>query len=285
MNKTIGATFTLIYVVVAYFLALLMSVHGPQLIGYFATGYLVVAIIGLWLIYFFANRRHLESRTLTLLFSGVAIGVLLVAAMIASWRPLVDLDIYRMHKHAANTQVFNMRDEVLLSPKGNPIAIRLRYSMRFPDSDYFWEGPRMSPLLPEELREHSVMWGDMHVASGQVSNQMIEPPMIGTDPLKYALKYEKGKIYSFTVEMIPGFLRLNADKTKSCIMKPLSPLEVDAFQKVIHDNEAVPFQITVNGTNFTGITTNEYSLRVFYDSAISEGAFECTGYENKATGW
>jgi len=261
MNKSVGIIFTIIYIVLTYFLALLMSVHGPELILQFSIGFLIIAIVILWWIYFFVKRRNFKHSTIIFFFSALGVGLLLVGTIIASWKPLVDLDIYRLEKHSANTEVSNMTDEILFSPKGNPIGIRLKYSMRFPDNNYFWESSSMSP---EKYLGVSI-WSDMRIA-----NRNIEPPMIGTGPLKY----EQGKTYNFTIDMIPYFVIQNVDKTKLCIMKP--PKEyTDAFQKLIQNNESVHFNIKVSGTKFSGITTKTYSPKEFYDSAIEEGAFEC----------
>ncbi len=261
MNKIIGIIFTVVYVVLAYVLTILLGLEGPELMVYFAAGYLVVAIIALWWTYFFVRRRDFKQKTLIFFFSGLGIAVLLAGAIIASRSPLIDLDVYRSEKHAASTEVFNMKDETLFSSKENPIGIRLKYSMRFPDSNYFWESPSMNP---EKYLGVSI-WTDMHIA-----NQNIEPPMLGTNPPKY----EQGKTYNFTIDMIPYFVIQNADKTKLCIMKP--PAEyADAFQKLIQSDETVRFTIRVSGTNFSGTTTNAYSPKLFYDNAVKEGAFEC----------
>ena len=261
MNKIIGIIFTILYTALAYFLALLMSVHGSEFIFQFSIGFLIIAIVVLWWIYFFVKRRNFRRNTLIFFFCALGIGLLLAGTIIASWTPLVGLDVYRSEKHALNTGVSNMRDEFLFSPKGNPVGIRLKYSMRFPDSNYFWEFPSMS----SEKYLNVSSWSDMRIA-----NQNIEPSMIGTNPLKY----EQGKTYNFTVDMIPYFVIQNADKTKECIMKP--PKEyTDAFQKLVQSGEQVHFNIIVSGTQFTGITTNAYNLKEFYDSAIKEGAFEC----------
>lgn len=262
MNKIIGIIFTLIYIVVASFLAILLKVHGPELMIYFAAGYLVIAVIALWWIYFFVRRRNLKRSAVIFFFSGLGIGLLLIGAIIGSRIPLVELDIYRSEKHAEGTEVFNMEDEILFSKMGNPIGVRLHYQMRFPDNNYFWELPHVSP----EKDLGVSIWTDMRIA-----NRNIEPPMIGTNPLKY----EQGKTYNFTIDMISYFVIQNVDKTKLCIMKP--PKEyADAFQKLIQNNEAVRFNINVFGTKFSEFTTNAYSPKVFYDSAIKEGAFECT---------
>src|SRR5690242_16329662 len=121
MNKWIGFLFTLIYIVLAGFMALIMSVHGPELIGYFAAAYLLIAVAALWWIYYFVERRQLRRSRLIFSLSGSGLGLLLAGTLFASWSPLVVLDVYRSEKRAANTQVFDMRDELLLSQNGNPI--------------------------------------------------------------------------------------------------------------------------------------------------------------------
>ncbi len=260
-NKTLGMVFTVLYIVVAYPLAALLSIHGPDLMGYFATGILIIGIVVLWCVYYLVESLNFTQRTLVFGLSGLGIGGVLVGTIIASWGPLLALDDYRSEKRAAGTEVSAMKDETLFSPQGNPVGIRFTYSMRFPDNNYFWHSPYVSP---EEYLGVSV-WTDMRTA-----NRTIDPPMIGTDPLRY----ERGKTYHFTVDMVPYFVIRNADKTTSCILKP--PEEyAEAFQKVIASDEEVHFNITIAGTNFRGVTANAYSPKLFYDSAIKEGALEC----------
>lgn len=240
-------------------MVLLLSRHGPGLIGYFAAGYLIIAIISLWRINTIINRSNSKRKSNDFFFSGLVIAVLLVGAIFASLELLADIEIYQMEKHAEDTEVFDMKDEILFSQKGNPIGIRLRYSMRFPDNNYFWESPTMSSET--YLGGISMMYP---------ANLTINPPMIGTDPLRY----EKGKIYNFTIDMMPTFIIQNVDKTKSCIRKP--PVEFkDAFQKLIQSNETISLTIRILGTRYVGVTNNTYNIKLFYDSAIKEGAFEC----------
>src|SRR5919197_1174713 len=107
MNMIIGMVFTVLYAVLSFFLALAMSIHGPELIVHFSAGFLVIAIAAIWSIYFFLRRR--DPRYKTLIFSSCALGIglLLGGTIIASREPLVNLDVYRMERHAANTAVSN----------------------------------------------------------------------------------------------------------------------------------------------------------------------------------
>src|SRR5262245_59931226 len=119
MNIIIGIVFTILYAFLTFFGAGAMSVHGPELLLHFSIGFLVIAIAALWSSYFPLNRRNLRHNTLSFFCCALGVGLLLVGEIIASWDPLVELDVYRSERHAAQTFVFNMRDELLLSPKGN----------------------------------------------------------------------------------------------------------------------------------------------------------------------
>jgi hypothetical protein len=264
MNKTLGVIFTIIYTLIAFFLGVLMGIHGPELTLPSSIGFLGIAIGILWWIYFFIKRKNFRRSSMIFSLASVGVGLLLVGAIIASRNPLIQLEESRDAKHAASVEVLNMKDEILFSKTGNPIGVRLNYQMRFPDSDYFWQSVSISPK--DQLG--ASIWASM-----QMVNRNIEPPMTSTDPSKYAVRYEQGKTYKFTVDMIPDFVIQNVDKTKQCIKKP-SKDYVDTFQKLIQ-NEDVRFDIIVSGTEFTGITANTYSFKEFYDSAIKEGALEC----------
>lgn len=261
MINFLAAIFTVLYAVLTYALALFIGVHGPELIGYFAAGCFLFAVLALWRIYFAVNRRDFKRPTLVFFFSGLGIGLLLGCVLIASREPLVKIDIYRSEKEVAHTEVLNVTDETLFSQKGNPVGIRLRYSMRFPGSNYFYQSPALSP---EKYLGVSI-WADM-----RVSSQSLDPPMAGTGPWKY----ERGKLYTFIVDMIPYFLMQNADKTTFCILKP-PPEYTQEFQKLTRHGEKVRYMIRVSGTNFSGLTANSYNPKLFYDGAVKEGAADC----------
>ncbi len=233
--------------------------------------FLGIAIGTLWWIYFSVKRQNLRKSSVIYFFSAIGVGMLLVGAIFTIQNPLIQLEEYRDKKHAASTEVLNMKDEILFSKTGNPVGVRLNYQMRFPDNGYFWQSVSISP------KDHL---GASVRTSMQMVNRNIQPPMTSTDPSKYAVRYEQGKTYNFTVDMIPDFVIQNVDKTKLCIKKP-SKEYLDTFQKLIQGKEDVRFDIRVSGTEFTQTTANAYNFKEFHDSAIKEGAVECA--ENQTT--
>jgi hypothetical protein len=169
----------------------------------------------------------------------------------------------QQEKIAAATQVFNMRDEPLLSAKGNPIGVRLHYSMRFPNSDYFWH----TPSLRAGKDFGASIWAD-----GQFTEPAVTPPLI---PGKNtAPRYEQGKQYDFTADILPYFVVRSGDGAKLCLLEP-PPNYRAGFERLM--GEGLRYRIHINGTKFEAVTQNTYSPKTFYDSALKEGAVKLTG--------
>lgn len=259
IDRILGILFSLLLLSLGWVLAVLGSVHGPALFPYFVMGYAVAAVVILWAAYFFIRRRGYRHRTLLFGASGVVLGAALVGASLLSWGALGEWEMARQERIAAATQVFNLRDEPLLSAKGNPIGVRLHYSMRFPNSDYFWH----TPSLRASKDFGASIWAD-----GQFTEPAVTPPLVPGE--NTAPRYEQGKQYDFTADVLPYFLVWNKEKTQLCILEPPAHYET-GFQRLIA-GESIRYKIHVNGTKFEGETANAYSPKTFYESATKEGA-------------
>jgi hypothetical protein len=270
VNKVIALFFSVIYVVVSLILATLGTVHGSNLFPYFEFGFLAMAL-GVWWWLCFFIPPHKPKRSLAILtLCGIGLGVLLVLGSSAIQKPLINWDFHQMQKYAAATDVSGMRDDVLLLKESIPIGIRLNYSIRFPDSNYYWQSPFLSP---ETDLGYTVGWN--------IVQETIEPPMqvvtAGGDvvPIETAhlvpatRRYEKGQTYNFTVELVPDFLALSTDRSSVCIVRGQTQ------QKLLADEQDSFYRVTVSGTQFTGRTQKAYRLKNFYDSAVEHGAPDC----------
>jgi len=275
MNKVIGLLFSFLYVVTASFLGLVGSIHGARLFPYFVLCLLVLALGVWWWFCFFLPARKPRNASAILLLCGVVLGLLLVTGISAGQRPLVNWEFRQMEKRAAATQVADMRDEPLFWRDNAPIGIHLHYSLRFPDSDYFWQSPF---LYPATDLGYAVGWN--------IVQENIAPPLQiiehGSDlvPIETAhlrpdvRRYEQGKVYNFTVDMVPDFFALSADGNRVCIIRP--PAQFAAgFGKLMSREDSSFYTVTVNGTNYRGLTRNSYNLKSFYDNAIKNGAVDC----------
>lgn len=93
MNKALALLFTFIYIVLAYFLAVLGSIHGSSLYPYFELSFLVIALSVLWWLRFWIPPRQPGHGLATLTLCGVGVGALLALASFASRGTLIDWDV------------------------------------------------------------------------------------------------------------------------------------------------------------------------------------------------
>ena len=275
MNKIIGLLFSLLFVVAACFLGVLGSIHGARLFPYFVLCLLVLLLVVWWWLCFFLPARKVRHASAVLLLCGVVLGFLLLAGISAGQRPLVDWEVRQMQKRAAAIQVADMRDEPLLWRENAPIGIRLHYSLRFPDSDYFWQSPF---LYPATDLGYTVGWNIVH--------ENTEPPLQvikhGSDlvPIETAhlppdvRRYEQSKVYNFTIDLVPDFLAVSADGNEVCIVR--SPAQFAAgFAMLLSRGDSSFYTVTISSTNYHASTQNSYNLKNFYDTAIKNGAADC----------
>jgi len=275
MNWVIGLLFTLVYMLLALFLATFWGVRaGPRLFPYFELGYLIVALGVWWWLCFFLPRRKVKFTALALSLCGAGIAMLLVLVSFASLDPLLRWEMSRSQELADATQVFNVQDQPLLFAEGAPIGVRLKYSIRFPDSNNFWQTPF---LYAQNNPPHIIGWSAV--------GQTIDPPMQtksgSAEPLTREIahvptatrRYVQGTVYGVTIDLIPDFLVLSADRSKVCVNPyAISP---EILQKLLTTDSDTTYLITVSGTNYRVPTQNRYSLKAFYDSALQAGASTC----------
>lgn len=283
MNWLIGLLFTLVYMFLALFLATFWGVRaGPRFFPYFVLGYLIVALGVWWWLCFFLPRRKVKSAALVLSLCGVGIAMLLVLASFASLVPLLRREMTQSQELADATQVFNVQDQPLLFAEGAPIGVRLKYSIRFPDSNNFWQTPFLSA---QNNPPHIIGWSAV--------GQTIEPPMQTKSGREDALlreiahvpsaagRYAQGTVYTITIDLIPDFLVLSTDRSKVCV-NPYA-ISTEILQKLLTTDSDTTYLITVAGTNYRVPTQNRYSLKTFYDSALQAGASPCQYRDGRIT--
>ena len=264
MQAIIAIIFGFLYFLLASFLAILGSAHGPALFPYFVFGYLCITEAALAWLYFLVRRRARKHNILILLLGAASLGICLFAASAVSVSPLNNWEFLRAEREAAATQVLNMRDEILLSPRGNPIGMRLRYSIRFPRRGYFWQSPTLTP----DTNLAVSVWAD-----GRLSDQKVGPVM----PLSKlgVPQYDAQTTYNFVTEFVPNFLMWNADKTRLCVLAP--PPEYQATFDDLLNGPPVHYKIGISGTEYHGLTQDLYDLKSFQQGAKKEGATQLQG--------
>ena len=94
MRKFIGVVFALIYIAGGLFLAAIGSVHGPKAIIPVVIALIVIAVVAFFRIDYVVSNLRSKHSVLYLLVSAIVIGVILMAAIFASWGLLIHLGFH-----------------------------------------------------------------------------------------------------------------------------------------------------------------------------------------------
>ena len=225
----------------------------------------VPSIVLLWLTWVWWSRRSNPWPLGVLLALGFIIPLVVISAAYGMFTAKLATERQRTERQLANAHLSDFTDELLLSAHGNPIGIRLRYTIRFDEGlDDF----RYRPMV-------TLSFESPHVAMSQLR--------AATDP-SVAGRFAKGE-YRFTEDFVPYFFPAG-------IMQPSQAREqannrcfywgFPGARELVKDAEAkratisMSFPRSLNDhTNRSSFTTLAYSLDAFYDGAIREGARDC----------
>ena len=256
MNKKITCIYAIVYAQTAIALGFLMGIHGPDLMLLFSMFTFAISISILFSCYYIINLLNIRNKIV--IFTSIAIGnyILMIVVIVLSWRPLIDYEVNKRSSIIKKIKVYNVSDNPLMSSKGKPIGIQLKYSIEFPESDYFTV---YASLRSEKYLGMSV-FGDMREINRMLDNS----------PTFFDQKYKKGLVYNFTVDMIPYFIKTNVINSEENIIGGIPAEYQMNFKKIVQSGDRVHFTITISGTPFRGRTNKSYSLREFYENSLGE---------------
>jgi len=183
----------------------------------------------------------------------------------------------------------NVTYEPLMSEKGNPLGVRLKYDIVFStDADY----AHSLHLFPDYAVGDSRGLVAMEVINEKIDPRP-EPPSYATAQthvdmnslLKYgtAAWFKGGVIYHFAVDLVPDFVGQNAGKTKFCIDEEHYKTKVksqQAWEATKTSSTTVKYRVIMNRINYTGETEPFHPPRIFYDGFLKEGAVKCKPHKN-----
>jgi len=217
----------------------------------------------LWICYSVWVGRGAKSRTLLLIIAlllpmvlyGIPIGVLAVLSSQESH--LMDLD-GKVKKEAS---ILTIEDEELLTDHGNPVGVRVRYQVRYP----MGTETLISHLPPANLSSAPDPY-----AKGFWVRQNQFHALNATD-------------YELTSDIVPDFMpqmlrfvedpRFQRSGGKDpCFNWPGGPSE----RSSVLNTPPQIFRIYLTEPAYSGTTHGSYDLHRFYESAIKEGAKECS---------
>ncbi len=175
-------------------------------------------------------------------------------------------------------QIVSWKDELLLSEKGNPVGIRLNYSIRFPTDGSYAPFPSVHP--------ERVGYGFTGALGMRLHKGSVEPAPEGLQPSNQWLFGGRGIFkanteYNFTVDLIPNYAFFNEQKKAFCLQTKSygQPGLRERFEREVMSERKLRFRLAVSGTDLDGrqpsLTENVYVPLVWYQGYLKEGAGEC----------
>jgi len=247
----------------------LMSVHGPDVLGWLGPPYTVAALMVLvWRAWALARSPagHPAFRLGLVATALVGAGGLIAIGAVV----FDDWSFRRRAALAARIEVFDVSDEPLLGPAGHPLGIRLRFSVRVPRSGRwsldpylrFEEGPSLGV----------VAW----VAASRV--QGAGSPAGGPPPERF----EAGTTYGVEHDIVPSFLgAFGPGAPPSLCLRRLDPvteapgyawiesLQTTAAGSLLLDIGETPYRVRP--------LSRSYPYRALFEGAAREGLPDCPG--------
>jgi hypothetical protein len=184
-------------------------------------------------------------------------------------------------------QMLSWSDEPLLSEKGNPIGIRLKYSIRFPVDGSYSPFPS---LYPERATRGFTGALGMRVHKG-----FVEPEPDGAQKSSQWLfggrgTFKAGVVYNFSVDLLPAYIFFNEQKGSFCMQtKPYiqsgglagaaghTGLR-ERFEREVMNDTKIRYRISISGIDLDGqpvLTERAYAPNSWYQSYRREGAVDC----------
>jgi hypothetical protein len=184
-------------------------------------------------------------------------------------------------------QILSWSDEPLLSEKGNPIGIRLKYSIRFPVDGSYSPFPS---LYPDRASRGFTGALGMRVHKG-----FVEPEPDGAQKSSQWLfggrgTFKAGVAYNFSVDLLPTYIFFNEQKGSFCMQtKPYiqsggsagpagHPGLRERFEREVMSDTKIRYRISISGIDLDGqpvLTERAYAPNSWYQSYRREGAVDC----------
>jgi hypothetical protein len=182
-------------------------------------------------------------------------------------------------------QIVAWTDEPLLSEKGNPIGVRLKYSLSFPVDGSYSPFPS---LYPERASRGFTGALGMRVQKGSM-----EPEPEGSQKSNQWIfggrgTFKAGVVYNFSVDLIPNYVFFNEQKGAFCLQTKAfiqpggpggHPGLRERFEREVTSETKIRYRLSISGVDMNGrqpmLTERTYAPNVWYQSYRREGAGDC----------
>lgn len=269
--------------VVAVTLLLLgLIIIGIDTFLFFTAPPLVVAILTyiIWRTYDFTlqGNKKLLTRLAMILFSSLGIPVIVVATAVTfstmmdkmEGKKSVALFEKRIETIKKETRVFDLSDSIILSSRGNPIGIKLEYSITGNGGNFSRYTDLQNEAAPSVTPYNLMSNHGMFAFSIDINPEMSNNYM------------EKDKVYNIIVYALPnllatedGELKLNKDGYP---ISRVQQRELDAIKKaeqvaMLKEKNMIELKDLCQFVNYPKSTVDDYPME-FYFSPLGENILE-----------
>lgn len=245
-------------------------IHGAGPSSFLAFLPAATGLAMLWAGYVFLKRRNI--RRMTLVFTSYALGILLVNEVLLPSTPLKALWAQRALEAV---EVRSLRDELLLSARGNPIGIRITYDAVVPRTgEYSISASALSRLADEQL--WPLNFGN------SIRSVTDPPPSRGEDIYDV---FQKGTVYTVTTDLTPAFLSFHEREKEPCLVNVTTKyISEAAFLAALTKSRNMKYRGEIHATNAYSsgstvvheyVTSGNYDVEAMYRTIAIEGNRRC----------
>jgi len=175
-------------------------------------------------------------------------------------------------------QVVEWMDEPLPSEKGNPIGIRLKYSVRFPVDGQYSPFPQ---AFPERI--NGAYTGALSLRVQRSSVEPMPEGLQNSQQMFFGARpmFKGGVTYNFMIEMVPSYANYNEQKKTFCLMtKTYSQQGIrERFEREVTSEIKVRYRLSFSGTDLESrtpvLTENTYAPGTWHQGFMKDGVTEC----------
>lgn len=188
------------------------------------------------------------------------------------WEKHATTDPYKITR----AQVLSWSDEPLLSERGNPIGLRLKFAMRFPTDGAYQPYPQAQP-------ERFGQTGALGLRVYRATLTPAPEGLTATPQLFFGARpvFKGGVVYEFTVDLVPNYAQYQEPKRAFCLQtKAYSQAGLrERFEREVMSQARVRFRFSITGSDLDGrqpsLTEHSYVPNDWYQNYRKEGAAEC----------
>lgn len=247
-------------------------IHGAGARSFVAFVPAALALVVLWAGYR-VIRSRVTGRYMTFAFLAYAIGVVVLNEMLLPATPLKD---WSGRRALEGVRVLRVRDEPLLSARGNPIGVRISFDGVVQRTDAYLIGAATLASASGET-----IW-PLHF--GNSAGHHVEPAPTKQSHSPYDV-FQKDITYTFTQDMLPNFLRYDETTKTLCLAEVRTKYISEAdFVAALAANRDIGLrvEILVEGEGqpmralvFDGVTSRRYDMQAMLDTISKEGLGRC----------